>query len=420
MNPEATAEERPIEVLKLRAAEYEKRYEGMRELEWKVLLQVYTGYAAIAALYRYLSDPSKHGSCAGHPELLGSSFLAGILLFYVLSVYLTYRIQERLIVFDHIRERYLIAIHREVGVAPLGGTERLRGKYYWTYRTQSILSVTTMLGLLFFVAHISWPYGTHASLWTQSFAPAGAITLILGLSVPWLKIARVQEMVQTVWYVSYGSNLKAERFMCYIQGGTPEYSTAINPGCRDRTPPMASRACKIPAKLYFAKTAKTWQDRGVAFVSLDKNAVTLGRMYLLTYEQFIDVVLQENGMKPGTKSILPKLKDLHSQSESFLKAKGEESWYGRVLCLGEWNSDPLFTFTAKTHLVGELNAPSKEYLSAISVGLKQTYPKMSVDAIADYLAKAEGVSGSVASDSILEWVKASIEEDAVRSRLDFS
>ena len=41
-----------------------------------------------------------------------------------------------------------------------------------------------------------------------------------------------------VWYVSYGSNMSAARFACYVEGGRPPGGTRTNPGCRDRTPPV--------------------------------------------------------------------------------------------------------------------------------------------------------------------------------------
>lgn len=56
-----------------------------------------------------------------------------------------------------------------------------------------------------------------------------------------------------VWYVSYGSNLSYERFLCYINGTTPKGSTKAEQGCRDKTLSNATGKITIPYKLYFAK-----------------------------------------------------------------------------------------------------------------------------------------------------------------------
>ena len=44
-----------------------------------------------------------------------------------------------------------------------------------------------------------------------------------------------------VWYAVYGSNLRRQRFDCYIAGGRPEGSNTEYPGCRDKTPPKDDR-----------------------------------------------------------------------------------------------------------------------------------------------------------------------------------
>ena len=38
-----------------------------------------------------------------------------------------------------------------------------------------------------------------------------------------------------VWYVAYGSNLRAARFGCYLAGGRPDGACRTYDGCRDRT-----------------------------------------------------------------------------------------------------------------------------------------------------------------------------------------
>lgn len=189
-----------------------------------------------------------------------------------------------------------------------------------------------------------------------------------------------------VWYASYGSNLLKSRFMCYIKGGTPIGSSKREVGCKDKTPPLKDKPITIPHELYFAEHAKRWEEKGVAFIdtkkSTSKRAQTLGRMYLITKEQFEDVVAQENGvrLKIDFKKVISK--------KSLVLA---DSWYGNILYLGSEHGEPIFSFTSpKPMSKATFNEPSKKYLRVIAMGLKQTY-KMTSHEIFKYLLKKQGV-----------------------------
>ena len=112
-------------------------------------------------------------------------------------------------------------------------------------------------------------------------------------------------MKDLVWYASYGSNLKKSRFMCYIQGGNPEGTTKIYEGCNNKQPPRKDKSIIIPHELYFSKQSSTWENKGVAFITIKRNesSITYGRMYLITKQQFMEVVRQENGICPNDSSI---------------------------------------------------------------------------------------------------------------------
>jgi hypothetical protein len=71
-----------------------------------------------------------------------------------------------------------------------------------------------------------------------------------------------QDSPKRVWYASYGSNLQRERFMCYIEGGTPEGSAKRNEGCRDKSEPTESRPISLNFELYFAGRSGTWGGSG--------------------------------------------------------------------------------------------------------------------------------------------------------------
>lgn len=99
-----------------------------------------------------------------------------------------------------------------------------------------------------------------------------------------------------VWYASYGSNLNKERFLAYILGKKAPGCDICEKGCKDKTLPQDNKQIIMPYELYFAKNSSKWSGGGVCFIGNKKedNHRTLGRMYLITKDQFLDVVSQEN------------------------------------------------------------------------------------------------------------------------------
>jgi hypothetical protein len=166
-----------------------------------------------------------------------------------------------------------------------------------------------------------------------------------------------------VWYASYGSNINRDRFMCYIQGGSPEGSTRVETGCRDTTPPIAEAAFQIQYPLYFAKEASGWQSQGVGFLGLhpEQNDVTYGKIYLITSEQFLDVVKQENN---GLACNI----DLNMVKDKGSVIFRPKAWYGNVLYLGEKDNYPVFTFTAPWEMMDV--AATKKYSITLKISLE--------------------------------------------------
>jgi tetratricopeptide (TPR) repeat protein len=198
---------------------------------------------------------------------------------------------------------------------------------------------------------------------------------------------RFLNLTNLVWYASYGSNLCSRRFMSYLEGGQPDGASGSHPGCRDKTPPKDDQPVKISYPLYFAKQSSRWDGGGVAFIGFKKEETeaTLGRMYLITEQQFIDVVSQEN--------------DGASISIDFQKARQQgsmvfhESWYGKIVYLGEQDGFPIYTFTSGKNIALETPvAPSPQYLQYIISGLKEVYPVTDED-IVKYLITRPGIKG---------------------------
>ncbi|GAA1303617.1 histone deacetylase [Saccharothrix xinjiangensis] len=183
-----------------------------------------------------------------------------------------------------------------------------------------------------------------------------------------------------VWYVSYGSNMRADRFTRYLVGGTPVGARRGYPGCRDTSPPTATRALTVPGGVYFATESRVWLG-GRAFYDPDLPGTAAARAYLITSGQFGDVAAQEMYREPGADL------DLTEVVASGRHAVGEGR-YETLLHLGEHDGHPALTFTAPWRADEvEHTKPSGPYLEVIGGGVAESHG-WGVDRIAAYLAGA--------------------------------
>lgn len=196
-----------------------------------------------------------------------------------------------------------------------------------------------------------------------------------------------------IWYASYGSNLSRDRFLCYIKGGKPEGSSKVELGCRDRSLPIDESTYIMNFPLYFAKESERWQKQGVAFIGLkkDESYHTYSRKYLITVEQFFDIVKQENN---GTVLDI----DITEVIKNGVKTY-RDSWYGTLLYLGEDDGYPIITFTSDFDLDVPYNKPSQEYLCMIISGLKTTL-ELEKNDIVDYISTKPGVINTYSKSEI--------------------
>ena len=140
-----------------------------------------------------------------------------------------------------------------------------------------------------------------------------------------------------VWYACYGSNLHADRFRYYIEGGLCPYNGVQYEGCGDRTTWTDSRIRRFPGDLYFANVSGTWDGKGVAFYDPNGSGTVVMRLYRITWGQLLQVQRQE-GDHP--------------------------MWYGRLVPLGtEQDGVPVYTFTSAQR--GTPNPPAAAYLELI-------------------------------------------------------
>jgi hypothetical protein len=167
-----------------------------------------------------------------------------------------------------------------------------------------------------------------------------------------------------VWYVSYGSNMEAHRFSCYLTGGTPLGGLRAARGARDARPPRDARPVWLAGQVYFALESLTWTG-GVALLDPDAEGEVRGRAYLITAGQFTDVAAQEM-RRTGSVSInLPAI----AAAGRVDLGPGR---YERLLWLGELDGHPLVTFTAPWSMADvEVVVPATAYRATIVAGLME-------------------------------------------------
>ena len=191
--------------------------------------------------------------------------------------------------------------------------------------------------------------------------------------------------MRTVYYAAYGSNLYAARLACYLRGGRPPGATRACVGARDHTLPSDSVALSIPHRLYFTGHSKLWGG-APAFVDTIRTPehAALARAYLITWEQFEDVVAQENGRNIAPIEVAPtELEDGFSR----LIGPGR---YENLLCVDRHAGHPVVTFTAPWSLTDvEPTAPPPGYLALLIGGLRESHG-LEDQAIIRYLSSAPG------------------------------
>lgn len=170
------------------------------------------------------------------------------------------------------------------------------------------------------------------------------------------------------WYVAYGSNLSAARFGRYLER------------CRDPAEPWRWAAVEVPHRLLFARESRHWGGGGVAFLHPETSpgAGTMGRAWLLTREQFADVLAQECGLAVGSVEIL----DL----EPGCLVAGPGHWYGCVVPLGRLEGWPMVTFTDETAADLVPGRPGAAYRAVLAEGLAETHG-LSPDEADAYIAR---------------------------------
>ncbi|MDZ5623424.1 histone deacetylase [Nocardioides sp. HM23] len=174
-----------------------------------------------------------------------------------------------------------------------------------------------------------------------------------------------------VWYAAYGSNTDAARFGCYLRGGCPDGGTRTHPGCRDTTPPAATKPLWLPGSVYFAGMSTVWGG-GMAFYDPATPGPVAARGWLVTVQQLADLITQEMHDDPGNRPDLEhRIRTIVSRSGDGIHSLGSGR-YETLVTTRSLDGTPVVTFTARrAHHRRERRAPSPRYQATIAAGLAQ-------------------------------------------------
>ncbi len=172
-----------------------------------------------------------------------------------------------------------------------------------------------------------------------------------------------------VWYASYGSNCDAARFSLYLAGGEGDGAPGSHRGARNPGPPLDSAPMEFDSQITFNGLSKRWGG-GVAFLEHQRvdsgTPGALGRRYLVTQEQFEDVVAQEN-----RRPTMPLPFESISPGETRVVGEG---WYDALVSLRPVAGVPVFTFTSSTAPESSTSTPpALTYLRTVASGLLQAH-----------------------------------------------
>jgi hypothetical protein len=204
---------------------------------------------------------------------------------------------------------------------------------------------------------------------------------------------------ERVWYVSYGSNLDRSRFLAYLQGGRVAGNDVVYRGCADTSPPFDDVPIELPHSLYFAGwSERVWGGTSAAFITFDaRGASTLARAYLITPQQFVEVVRQENGNRADVDDFDVKLEGARQQGHTRMLRTGT---YTELVYCGERDGHPMLSFTASENR-RDFGRPSAAYLHVIGSGLKECH-RLRNSEVAAYLGERPGLRGSWTHGQLLD------------------
>lgn len=192
-----------------------------------------------------------------------------------------------------------------------------------------------------------------------------------------------------IWYVAYGSNLSRERFLAYLTGGVGPGGSGSHHGARDSSAPRDDRRIRLNRRLIFTGRSKRWGGGVCAVVSepdREHGVACLGRAWLITSDQLLDVWRQENGgLSTGTVT--------WSDLDRAGWVDDPEGRYRRLDRLDPIDGRPAVTITCGPEMVAAANRPTTAYLDMVASGLREAWGLSTGDARQYLRHHADGVAG---------------------------
>ena len=186
-----------------------------------------------------------------------------------------------------------------------------------------------------------------------------------------------------VWYVAYGSNMRAARFNSYISGGRPQGTRRTYLGCRDQSPPLRDIGIHLAGGLTFAGRSSVWAG-GIAFYNPHADGEVAARGYQITFGQLSDIVAQE---------VRRPVRGDFALDDGEVEGRwpvGSHT-YETLLHLDDRDGLPMFTITSLQDL--EPTPPSAPYLRTMLDGLGEAFG-WTTDERVRYLLQAPGITSA--------------------------
>ena len=172
-----------------------------------------------------------------------------------------------------------------------------------------------------------------------------------------------------LWYVSYGSNLLAERFHTYLTGSDATSPFGAHPPAPSTALPTEDRWLQLDHALYFAGVSERWTG-SAAFVShVAGSGESVAHAYLIHHDQFAHLVAIENAVQT-VDPIDPGSIDVGTFVVLDVDHRGDatKGKYDALLRLPDIDGTPAVTVTSS--VVRERGGPADRYLDTIRRGLE--------------------------------------------------
>ena len=168
---------------------------------------------------------------------------------------------------------------------------------------------------------------------------------------------------------------------------SPARTTRTEVGAREKALPLDAVALETSHQLYFSGESRVWGG-SPAFIDTKPvdGVVGLARAYLIGWDQFEDVVAQENGRRTASIEIQD-----HDLVLGFSRQIGPGR-YENFLCTQRLNDIPVATLTAPWSMRDVTpSAPSAGYLAMLIGGLREAHD-LTNEEVMSYLGSAPGCS----------------------------